>query len=162
MKMFDVQIALEGVAEARREWAKAQTKFNSDINAIMSRLLHEAARNHMSVERVARLSGMTPRRIRTLMKAAGLDPNLGKRLLAEKASDALLSNAALLGIEPHEMDLTSPLAYLPAGSNLRKQFLETPAMQGVKELPEEGLETFVCPLPGCNCDEEFRAEAAQS
>lgn len=141
MQKFDVQIALEGIAEAKAEWATAITKFNADVEAVMQRLLHGAAVNYMSAEEVAKASGLTIKRVRVLMREAGLNPRDGKRLLAKKAAETLAENAALLGIEPHEMDLMSPLAYLPMGESLKK-FLETEAMRGVKELPEDRLDEY--------------------
>lgn len=126
MKRNDVLAALARIAEGRRRWSDAQKEFNSGVEFVMKRLLHEAALNFMSVEDVATASGFTPKRVRLMMRLHGLDPRSGKKLLSRKAAESLLENSALLGIEPHEMDLTSPLAYLPAGSLLRREFLETP------------------------------------
>lgn len=134
MRKFDVQIALEGVREAREKWFFAQQRFNTDVDFVMTRLLHEAARNFMSVDEVARMSALTPKRVRELMRRAGLDPKSGKRLLAKQAAEALAKNSELLGIEPHEMDLTSPLAYLPMGSELRQQLIDA-RVHRVTELP---------------------------
>ena len=142
MRMFDVQIALEGIAEARTKWDRAFRKFNADVEYLMARLLNEAAVNHMSVEQVAKASGLPAKRVRALMRDHGLNPKQGKRLLANHAATALTENAALLGIEPHEMDLTSPLAYLPMGSDLRL-ILETEAGRGVKQLPEDRHQQMV-------------------
>jgi hypothetical protein len=125
MKPFGVTLAFEALAEAKAEWDKARTQFDSDVEFVMTRLLHEAAANYMSVEQVAKATGLTPKKVRALMRKVGLDPKAGKRLLSAQAADALRDNAALLGIEPHEMDLTSPLAYLPMGSELRQRILET-------------------------------------
>lgn len=135
MKKFDVQIALEGIHEARSKWGAAQAKFNADVEYVMARLLNEAAVNFMSAEEVAKASGLTVKRVRLMMRKHGLDPRKGKRLLAQHAAEALAENAALLGIEPHEMDLMSPLAYLPMGQEMRK-FLETKTVSQVHELPE--------------------------
>jgi hypothetical protein len=139
MRTFDVQIALEAVAEARDKWDTARRRFNSEVQYVMARLLNEAAVNRMSVEQVAAASGLTPKRVRAMMRENGLNPKQGKGLMARNAAKTLAENAALLGVEPHEMDLTSPLAYLPMGSEL-KRFLETEAMQGVKEAPEDDIE----------------------
>jgi hypothetical protein len=136
MQKFDVVIALEGVREAKWAWAKAVTKFNADIEYIMARLLHEAARNYMSPEEVAHASGFTTKRIRILMRAAGLDPKKGKTLLSKLAAETLAENAALMGIAPHEMDLMSPLAYLPMGDKMRRELAEQ-AVSRVTELPED-------------------------
>lgn len=134
--MFDVQIALEGLAEARREWSRAMRAFNADSERVLIRLLHEAAANYMSVEQVAKFSGLAPKRIRTLMRDNGLNPRDGKRVLAKHAAEALQSNAELLGIAPHQMDLMSPLAYLPAGSVLRQELTDK-TTAGVTELEDE-------------------------
>lgn len=136
MKKFEVQIALEGIREAKGEWAKAIRKFNADVEHALVRLLHEASANYMSVEEVARHSGLSPKRVRTLMRDHGLNPRLGKRVLADSAAKALTDNAALLGIRPHDMDLMSPLAYLPMGSQMR-QALTDSGVARVTEMPEE-------------------------
>ena len=88
MQKFDVQIALEGVAEARTKWLAAKAKFDSDVEYILLRLIREAAHNYMSAEEFAKHSGLTVKRVRVLMRAAGLDPKMGKRLLSKKAAEA--------------------------------------------------------------------------
>lgn len=130
MEKFGVTLGLEHVALARREWTQALRKFEADVEYVMKRLINEAAVNYMSAEQVAAASGLTVKRVRLLMRNNGLDPKRSKRLLAKRAAETLAENAALLGVEPHEVDLMSPLAYLPAGSVLRRQFLETQS-QGV-------------------------------
>lgn len=122
MRKFDVQIALEGIAEARERWDSANKKFKADVEYLMTRLLNEAAVNHMSAEEIAKASGLTVKRVRALMRKMTLDPKKGKRLLAKQAAETLAENAALLGIEPHEMDLMSPLAYLPMGEEMRRKY----------------------------------------
>lgn len=129
MQKFDVVIALEGVAEAKAAVAKGVTKANSDIAYVMSRLIHEAARNFMSAEEVAKASGFTVKRVRQMMRDAGLDPKKGKRLLSKTAAEALANNAALMGIEPHEMDLMSPLAYLPMGEKMKRELQDKTVSQ---------------------------------
>lgn len=124
MRKFDVQIALEGVREAREKWVKASMKFKSDIDFVMGRLLREAAVNRMSVGEVSQMSGLTVKQVREAMRRNGLDPKTSKSLLAKQAAEALAENAALMGIEPHEMDLTSPLAYLPMGAQLKQQLID--------------------------------------
>lgn len=144
MKKFDVQIALEGIAEAKGKWSAGMRKFNDDVDHVMARLLHEAAANFMSVNEVAQASGLTTMRVRKMMRDAGLDPRKNKTLLAKSAADALQSNADLLGIEPHEMDLTSPLAYLPMGDELRQRLLDA-RVHRVTELPEDEVSgNLVC------------------
>lgn len=136
MKQFEIEMALEALAEARATWAKAITKFNADVEQVMGRLLREAAANRMSVEHVARAGGFTPKRVRVLMRNHGLDPKNGRTLLAQQAAEALAENAALMGVEPHEVDLMSPLAYLPMGEQMRRALNP----RGVTDLPEDLLE----------------------
>lgn len=149
-----VKKGLIAVREARAEFAKRQTSFTANVDTVMTRLLYEAARNKMSPDQVARLSGLTPKRIRTLMRQRGLDPRMGKRMLSAAAAEALHENAALLSVEPHEIDLMSPLAYLPMGSDLRRA-LEAPGAT------EEDLDAdIVCTVPGCNCDIDYRVSVS--
>lgn len=135
MEKFGVQISLEAVRDARVAWNAARREFDRDVDKIMTRLLHEAARNMMSVHDVATASGLTPKRVRDLLRGLGLNPRDGKRLLADRAAKALHENSALLGIKPHEFDLMSPLAYLPMGGELRKQLLAEQASK-VTEVEE--------------------------
>ena len=121
MQKFDVLIALEGIAEARSKWRTAKREFDGSVNKMMGLLIHEAARNFMSAREVSAASGFTLIRVRALMREHGLDPKSGKRLLSEQAAKALRENAELMGIEPHQMDLMSPLAYLPMGEQMRKE-----------------------------------------
>lgn len=141
MRKFDVRFALEGVAEARGKWTAAKRQFDTDVNKVMRRLLHEAAANYMSVEEVATASGLGKAQVRSMMRLNGMDPRDGKTLLAKNAAEALAANSALLGIAPHEMDLMSPLAYLPMGSELR-QALQDKTVSQVHELPD--CEGWVC------------------
>lgn len=135
MRKFDVQIALEGVAEARQKWNTAQREFQSGVDAVLDRLIHEAAVNFMSPEEFARHSGLSTNQVRALMARNGLSRSQGKTLLAKTAAEALASNAELLGIAPHEMDLMSPLAYLPMGEQLKKE-LQNRTVSQVHEVEE--------------------------
>lgn len=138
MKKFDVQMALDGVREARRKWGIARREYESNMDFVMSRLVREAAVNLMSADEVADRVGMSARQVRIYMREAGLDPRRGKRLLAKTAAEALAENSALMGIEPHEMDLTSPLAYLPMGEELKQQLIDA-RVKRVTEFPETDL-----------------------
>lgn len=129
MHKFEVELALDAVAKARAEWAAANLKFRSNVDFVMTRLIYEAAVNRMSAQQVSKHAGLSVSQVRHLMRKNGLFEKTGKMLLSEQAAAALASNAALMGVEPHEMDLTSPLAYLPMGSELRKKFLETQISQ---------------------------------
>lgn len=124
MNRSDIGLALCEVHEARETWTKAHAEFTVGVDTLMRRLLHEAVANRMGADEVARLSGYTVKRVRILMRTYGLDPKAGKTVLSRLASEALTNNAELLGIEPKEMDLMSPLAYLPAGSELRARMAE--------------------------------------
>lgn len=127
------------VREARKRGAAAITKFNEDLDWMMKRLIHEAARHRMSVEDVSRETGLSLKRIRTLMRQYGLNPYQGKQLLAANAAKALVSNADLMDIEPEQMDLLSPLAYLPMGEKMRKQLVED-RISRTTEDPDERAE----------------------
>lgn len=151
MLKFHVVSALENLRDAKAEWAKAVTKFNADVEFMMRRLLHEAAHNYMSAEEVARASGMTTKRIRDLMRKNGLNPRDGKTLLAKHAAEALHENSALLGIEPHEMDLMSPLAYLPMGKALREE-LQNQTISQVHEIEEVDDRTDLGPIAHAHRD----------
>lgn len=135
MKMLDVQIALEDLRKAREQWAQARAEFQSGYEWVFTRLVHEGARNYMTVSQIAIALGVTPKAVRNKMRAIGLDPKAGKRMLSKTASHALLENAAIMGIEPAEMDLTSPLAYLPMGEQMRKQYQDRTLVR-VTEEPE--------------------------
>jgi len=135
MQKLNVQLALESVREARTQWSKANTEFNSGLMEALRFLLHEAVRNYMSPEEVARHSGLTTKRVRILMREYGLNPRDGKRVLSNAAAKALAENAELLGIDPSEMDLTSPLAYLPMGKHLRDTLREQ-TISRVIEIPD--------------------------
>lgn len=135
MDKFGVQLALEGVREAEDKWRDAGREFRSRLHAVMKRLMYEAAANRMSVSEVSKASGKSRAAVRNAMRMAGLDPRDGKTLLAETAADALKNNADLLGIPVHEMDLMSPLAYLPMGSEMRQAIIDA-TTKGVTELPD--------------------------
>lgn len=99
-------------------------EFNNQVNLLLARLIREAAINRMSPEDVARAGHMTPKRVRALMRSAGLNPRYGKTLLSKQAAEALAGNAELLGVKPNEIDLMSPLAYLPAGDAVRREVIK--------------------------------------
>lgn len=138
MKKLEVVSLLAMVKTAKEQHALEETKFNSDIVAVMTRLLHEAAVNYMSAEEVAKHSGFTVKRVRALMRDVGLNPRDGKGMLNRLASEALSNNAALMGIEPYEMDLMSPLAYLPMGEQMKRELADRTVSQ-VHEVSENLL-----------------------
>jgi len=127
MLKFMVIQHLATLGESKRRWSTAKAKFDSDADALMLRLLNEAAANKMGVSEVAAALGSTNTHVRSLMRRHGLNPKMGRNLLSRQASETLTTNAMVMGIEPNEMDFMSPLAYLPMGRALRREFLETPA-----------------------------------
>lgn len=135
MNKFDVQIALEKVADARKKWSDAHREFQAGVDKVMTVLLHEAARNYMSPTDVGKSAGLSRVQVVNKMKAVGLHPHDGKRMLSEKAAKALNENAELLGVNVHDIDLMSPLAYLPMGDQLRRE-LERKTAPSVTEFPE--------------------------
>lgn len=132
MNRTETEDQLRRVAAARKTWGLAHTEFFVNVDTIMRRLIHEGIANRMSAEQVASLSGVSVKHIRQLMRTYDLDPKGGKQMLSRKAAETLANNAELLGIDPVDMDLMSPLAYLPAGSELRKAM----AAQGVSQVTE--------------------------
>lgn len=121
MEMFGVQLALEELRQSKRAWVRAKREFDRNYKDMMVRLIHQAAICYMSIDQVARFSGMTRRDIRRLMRENNLDPKASKTMLSKTAAKAVQENAALLGIKPRQMDLMSPLAYLPMGSEMRER-----------------------------------------
>ena len=135
MDRLDTEIWLKKAAQARKKWNAAQRQFRAEYDRAMTVLLHEAARNYLSVEDIAKITDLSKNEVRAKMRKAGLEPRIGKRMLSAHAARALRENAELLGITPAQMDLTSPLAYLPMGEKLRKE-LESKTAPSVTELPE--------------------------
>lgn len=147
MQKFDVQIALEKVGEARREWTARQREFQSGVDSVLAVLFHEAARCYMSADEIAKASGLTTKQVRDRMKRLGLHPSAGKRALSDYAAKALAENAELLGVKPQDMDLTSPLVYLPMGNDLRSQLQDQRNAQ-VTDLPEDVACEMCGDVPG--------------
>lgn len=153
MKMLDVQIALEDLRLAREKWGKARTEFFSGYEWTLTRLIHQAMLNYMGVAQIATALGVSQSSVRKKMREIGLDPKSGKRALNASASQALLENSAIMGIEPGEMDLTSPLAYLPMGEQMRKTY-QALTLSKVTDLVEDnesilsagGVKCNVCRL----------------
>lgn len=115
---------LREVADSRAAWRAAERQFQADYAAVMKRLLNEAAYNMMSVEQVSAASGIPNKQVRAMMRRFNLNPKHGRKMLSEQAAKALHKNAALMGVKPEDMDLTSPLAYLPMGDALKRRLVE--------------------------------------
>jgi DNA-binding transcriptional ArsR family regulator len=145
MKQFEVNLALKALGDEMKKWKVAYREAAAESEKILTRLIHEAIANRMSVEQIAEDIWLTPATVRMKMRRMGLDPKRGKTALAESAAKALRENADLLGVDPLDIDLTSPLAYLPMGSQLRQQ-LQSDAVKGVKDLPEEHVCSEYCQL----------------
>lgn len=135
MDKFVVLLHLEALREDNAKWAEANVRHNADVAYVMKRLLLEAVNNRMSVDEVAKAAGITAKRVRMMMRDAGLDPKSSKVLLSKQAAEALAENAALLAIEPQDMDLMSPLAYLPMGREMRERL--TSQKRGRQALQED-------------------------
>lgn len=124
MEKKDALTFMRTFAKARKDGAEKVAQFNRDMDLVLKRLIYEGVANYMSAEQIALEVGLSTVRVRKAMRAAGLSPNLGKRTLADNAAKALQENSGLMGIKPWQMDLTSPLAYLPMGSRLREELTE--------------------------------------
>lgn len=141
MNRDDTVAVLTQIGEARKAWAQAHIALNSDVYSLMRRMLHEAAVNRMSIEEVASLTGFTVSRVRQLMRDMGMNPKSSRSLLAKNSATVLAENATILGIEPSDFDLMSPLAYLPMGKDMRKT-IEDKAVSQVHEVSGNPFEEF--------------------
>lgn len=138
MQKFEIQLNLEHIEQARKAYNTASREFGERVDKAMKRLIHEAAAQRMSITEVGKLSGFTSAQVKARMKAMNLNPTTGKTLLSKQAADVLASNAEIMGIEPSEIDLMSPLAYLPAGSLLK----DKAQSKGVTDLDEAEARAF--------------------
>ena len=77
MKAEDVQRKLGELKEARSIWGKAHAKFNNQAEALAVELVYRGLAARLSVEAMSSASGLTPKRIRILMRQHGLDPKAG-------------------------------------------------------------------------------------
>lgn len=133
-----IELTLRRTRDARTKWSAAQREFTRNYDNVLKRLLLEAASNRLSAEWVAERANITPKRARALLREAGADPRKAKTLLADAAAKALAHNAELLGIKPMDIDLLSPLAYLPGGASLEPAKRSLPTA-GVTDLDEDAL-----------------------
>lgn len=132
MNEREVRDALKKIRAADRKWREEKKKFDLSVNRVMYRLIHEAAENRMSMSVVANLAGKTPNQMRILMKMAGLDQTPLRTLLPKESAEVLRKNADALGIDPKDIDLLSPLAYLPSGTRVKSV-----GVSGITEIPED-------------------------
>lgn len=149
MKQFEVQLAFEELRSQFDKWKKAFNDVAREFDKIMTRLIHEAVANRMSVEQIASATGLSPKVVRMKMRRMGFDPKRGRGPLAHAAAEALRTNAELLGVDPLDIDLTSPLAYLPGGSQLQAA-AQSEAVKGVKDVQCEAVSpesSQPCALP---------------
>lgn len=128
-----IQVSFEKINEARQQLKLAGASVESEVNRVLTRLIHECLTKRMSPEHIAVMAGWRVKEVRSAMRARGIEPRHNKTVLAKQSASALIDNAHLLGIEPEEMDLSSPLAYLPMGKELR-EFLETNPVEAVEEI----------------------------
>ena len=136
MEKFEIVINLEHVAASRKAWNEAAKVSAERVDRAMKRLIHEAAAARMSATEVAKLSAFSTAQIKQRMKTMGLNPTTGKTLLSRQAAAVLESNAEIMGIQPHEIDLMSPLAYLPAGSLLKETDQSVHSLRPHRLFPE--------------------------
>lgn len=129
MKKLEVFSFLNQIKEAREARSKAVQDLSIAISEMMRLLIHEGLAQFMSPEQIASESGHPVKYVRELMRTMDLDPKSGRTTLSKKAAEALNTNAALMGIDPADFDLTSPLAYLPMGSVLKRQLTDARTSQ---------------------------------
>lgn len=123
MNKYEVTMGFQKLRDARRQWNTGRAEFNDGYSRVLRRLIHEGARAFMSAREMAQALDVPSKTVIRAMREAGLDPRSGKRNLSDAASKALVGNAELLGVDPNAFDLTSPLAYLPMGEQMRKEIL---------------------------------------
>lgn len=138
MNRAEIVKAFNQIRDTRRQWREGVKEFEASTKPLLSRLLHEALVYYMSLNDIGEMAGLTPRQVRLLLKVNDLDPWSSKTLLSKKAAEALTTNAALMGVNPNEMDLMSPLAYLPMGSQMRADIAARGVSQ-VHEIPQDDL-----------------------
>ena len=136
MEKFEIVINLEHIAAQRKAWNEAAREFGERVDRAMKRLIHEAVAKRMSATEVAKLAGYNRTTLKSMMLRMNLNPTKGTTLLSRQAAAVLESNAEILGIKPHEIDLMSPLAYLPAGSLIKEQVA---SVTEIAEFPETPL-----------------------
>lgn len=130
MRVFDVTLRMEKLRDQHRKWLDAMAGYREERDRILDRLILEAVKIRMSVADIARASGLSRKQVRDRMKYLGLHQRDGLRVMSDRAAENLRTNAALLGVDIDNFDLTSPLAYLPAGEHLQREMLPK-----VTELP---------------------------
>lgn len=135
MNKFDVEMQMHKLADQQEAWHHAHRGFRDAYRALRLRLVLEGLRLYMSVEDVAKMLEVSQRDVRDDMRRAHLNPKRSKTMLAKSAADALNGNASLLGIEPGQVDLLSPLAYLPMGDRMRRE-LQDQTLSEVTDIPE--------------------------
>lgn len=143
MNRAEIEDAFARIKDARDAWRTGLKEFERNTKPYLARLLHEAVAVYMPEEEIAQRSGLSRTQVRILLRVHDLDPWSSKTLLSKKAAKALVENATLMGIDPRNMDLMSPLAYLPMGSSLRAK-LEGERVSQVHEIPEN-LDSPVTP-----------------
>lgn len=120
MNRAETRDALDEFGAAREKWLEAIATYKQDSDYAIRVLLLQSSRLYLSVEEVSRRTGLPARRVRKIMRESGLNPYAGGRALSQAASDALIENSEKLGVDVTEMDLMSPLAYLPAGDKISR------------------------------------------
>lgn len=118
MNRYDVTMLAERLREHQDAWREAARTQRETAEEITKRLLFAGAANRMGINEMASLLGMSTKDVRVRMRRYGLNPSHNRTLLAASAASALAANAEALGLDPTEVDLTSPLAYLPMGEKL--------------------------------------------
>lgn len=127
---------LRSLAVKRAEWNRADKRFRAEYEAHLKALLYEASYRMMTVEQVATALHLTTKQVRAAMRRYDLNPKHGRKFLSDKAGKALHQNAELLGLDPTEMDFTSPLAYLPMGEQMKAELAEAKTPETVTEIEE--------------------------
>lgn len=142
----DVLDLLNSLKAVRDSFAVVRVRHIAETSTVARRLFIEGAVNYMSPEEMAQASGYTPKAVRMYLREHGLDPRMKKPMLSKHAARVLADNAALLNLEPADL-LLSPLAYLPAGDELRREVQE----KNVSKVTEVEAEPVATGMWCTNC-----------
>lgn len=123
MKLYNRREVGKMLAELRRQreaWKDARREFQSEYAETLRWLILEAAATLYSLQEISEILDVPQKTIKAIAKKDDLNFKHDRVLLSHSAVNALRENAALMGINPEDFDLLSPLAYLPMGEELRK------------------------------------------
>lgn len=116
----EVLSALSDIGTAQLEFHRVAKRYEAERDRALLPLVLEGARLRLSAKRMAAYAGVTQGRIKSILRRTGIDGR-NISMVAEQTEKVLEHNAALLDVDITQIDLMSPLAYIPAGPGLRRE-----------------------------------------